>query len=65
MFNNIQVNINSGMLVLLDLSALFDTVDHDIIFERLENWVGSSVKVFAWSYLNNKEFFSSLGNFSP
>ncbi len=35
------------MLVQLDLSAVFDTVDHNILLERLDNWVGLS----GW-YLN-------------
>ncbi len=43
--NDIRFNSDSGIisvLVLLDVSAVFDTVDHNILIERLENWVGLS-----------------------
>jgi hypothetical protein len=43
-------------LVLLDLSAAFDTVDHNILFHRLEHWFGISgiaLELFK-SYLYNR-----------
>ncbi len=57
--NDIRLNSDSGkisVLVLLDLSAAFDTVDHNIFLERLENWVWLSGIVLKWfrSYLEGR-----------
>ncbi len=49
------------MLVLLDLSAAFDTVDHNILLERLENWVGLSGMVLNGSYLEGRGYYVSIG----
>jgi hypothetical protein len=45
-----------AILSLLDLSAAFDTIDHDILCNRLHNTFGCSDKVLEWfrSYLTDR-----------
>ncbi len=64
--NDIHFNSDSGkisVLVLLDLSAAFDTVDHNILLERLENWVGLPGMALKWfrSYLEGRGYYVSIG----
>ena len=49
-------NGNIVMLALLDLSAAFDVVDHDIFLSRMRNSQGIDGAVFDWlsSYLRNR-----------
>uniref|UniRef100_A0A669CMS1 Reverse transcriptase domain-containing protein n=1 Tax=Oreochromis niloticus TaxID=8128 RepID=A0A669CMS1_ORENI len=57
--NDLLMASDSGLisvLVLLDLSAAFHTVDHNILLERLEHAVGITGTALQWfvSYLSNR-----------
>ena len=57
---------NCSMLVLLDLSSAFDTVDHAILIKRLETWVGienTALNLFR-SYLADRSFSVMIGEAS-
>ena len=58
-FNDVLISLENGkgvMLVLLDLSAAFDTVDPNILVERLENLFGITGSASEWtrSYFENR-----------
>ena len=50
------------MMSLLDLSAAFDTVDHNVMFSRLEKCFGVTGKALDWvkSYFSNRYQFVSI-----
>ena len=58
-FNDIIISLDSGnvcLLSLLDLSAAFDTIDHDMLLDRLEKSFSITGNVLSWfeSYFKNR-----------
>ena len=63
--NDIMISLDSGnsvLLVLLDLSAAFDTVNHDLLLSRLEKRFGITGTALNWfrSYLCSRTQFVSI-----
>ncbi len=67
--NDVLLSIDSGssaILILLDLSAAFDTIDHDILLNRLKCVVGVQGTALQWftSYLKGRTFSVNIGSFT-
>ena len=65
--NDINLNIDNGnvtALTLLDLSAAFDTIVHNILITRLSTWYGISGTALSWftSYLTDRQQSIKIGN---
>ena len=65
--NDINLNIDNGKvtaLTLLDLSAAFNTIDHDILIIRLSTWYRISGTALSWftSYLTDRWQAIKIGN---
>ena len=59
-------NLESVILLPLDLSAAFDTVDHDILLSRLSKRFGIKGSVLKWfhSYLSDRTQFVKVNGAS-
>ena len=65
--NDIHVSLSKGeptALVLLDLSAAFDTIDHNGLLSCLSSWFGFSSTVYSWfsSYISGRNQCVKIGN---
>uniref|UniRef100_A0AAY5K2C6 Reverse transcriptase domain-containing protein n=1 Tax=Esox lucius TaxID=8010 RepID=A0AAY5K2C6_ESOLU len=61
-----QTKVLHPVLLLLDLSAAFDTIDHSLLLESLETHIGLRGHVLAWlkSYLSERYQFISVDGIS-
>lgn len=54
------------VLVLLDLTGAFDTVDHAVLLSRLKQWVGVRTTALEWcrSYSSDQSVCGNLGDYT-
>ena len=67
-FNNLLLTVDDrkdAVLVLLDLSAAFDTIDHGILIRRLKNRFGVTGMALEWfdSYIRDRDQMVKIGDF--
>lgn len=65
--NDLLLSVDSGnctALVLLDLRAAFDTVDHGILLDRLSQWAGIRGTVLEWFIFTGENLCSGNREFS-
>ena len=65
--NDILLSADSGhlsILLLLDLSAAFDTINHSILLNRLQYSIGITGTALSWfrSYLSDRQQYISINN---
>ena len=65
-FRLAAVREESAILIILDSSAAFDTVDYAILLDRMKTWVGIKGNACSWfySYLLDRTFPVTRGNYS-
>ena len=63
-FNKILSNGDMVALILLDLSAAFDTIDHNLLIKKLRENFGITGNVLKWiiSYLRDRSFSVNIRN---